>query len=216
MRLMPPAAMKALRQPHISPIHAPMGAAHTVATDTPVRMKDMARANSEAGTSRMASAADMDQKPPRAMPSATRATSSVGRLLARAERAFDSTSITVKASITHRRSMRRVSSGSEGAATAATSAVTVTAWPAAPSLTRRSLAIAVSRLAGRNSAVTRPNTPSAMEATAVQRASVGSAAGGGGLLGAASARAPAGASRQVEQEGDEDTGKALGMDGRPW
>jgi hypothetical protein len=48
------------------------------------------------------------------------------------------------------------------------SAVAVTACPAAPSLTPRSAAIGVSRLAGRNSAVTRPNTPIAKENTPAQ------------------------------------------------
>lgn len=130
-------------------------------------------------------------------------------LPARADITLDSTSSSVKAIMTIRRSMRRVSSGSDGAATAATSAVTVTAWPAAPSLTRRSLAMAVSRLAGKNSAVTRPKTPRAMDATAAQRASVGSGAEWG--VGVASAAtAPVGASRQAEQEGEEDTGKAFG------
>ena len=43
----------------------------------------------------------------------------------------------------------------------ATSAVAVTACPAIPSLTPRLLAIGVNRLAGRNSATIRPNTPRA-------------------------------------------------------
>lgn len=56
----------------------------------------------------------------------------------------------------------------DGAPTAPTSAVTVIAWPAAPSLMPRSVAIAVSRLIDRNSAITRPNTPSVSDAMAGQ------------------------------------------------
>ncbi len=50
----------------------------------------------------------------------------------------------------------------------ATTAVAVTAWPATPSVMPRLAAIGVSRLAGRNSAVTRPNTPRVSENTAPQ------------------------------------------------
>lgn len=56
----------------------------------------------------------------------------------------------------------------DGAPTAPTGAVTVIAWPAAPSLMSRSVAIAVSRLIGRNSDITRPNTPSVSDAMAGQ------------------------------------------------
>jgi hypothetical protein len=87
-----PAAMKALRQPHTSPIHAPTGAAQTVAMDTPVRISDIARAKSARAPGACASAADIDQKPPSATPSITRATSSTGRLLAVAASTLDSSS----------------------------------------------------------------------------------------------------------------------------
>jgi len=177
-RLTAPAAMKALRQPQTSPIHAPTGAAQTVATDTPARISDMARANWGSGTSRIVSAADIDQNPPRATPSITRAASSRARLPAVAASTLDSTSRALRASMTWRRSRRRVSSGSDGAATAPTRAVAVTAWPAAPSLTPRSVAMAVSRLAGRNSAMTRPKTPIVSEATAGQWVSAAGAAAG--------------------------------------
>lgn len=50
----------------------------------------------------------------------------------------------------------------------AAAAVAVSAWPAIPSLTPSSVAIGVGRPAGRNSAVTRPNTPSAIATTAPQ------------------------------------------------
>src|SRR5262249_43137905 len=53
----------------------------------------------------------------------------------------------------------------------------VTAWPAAPSEMPRSAAIGVSRLAGRNSAVTRPNTPSDSDTIAGHRGSARSSAG---------------------------------------
>ena len=56
----------------------------------------------------------------------------------------------------------------DGAPTAPNSAVTVIAWPAAPSLMPRSVAIAVSRLIDRNSDITRPNTPSVSDAMAGQ------------------------------------------------
>lgn len=52
----------------------------------------------------------------------------------------------------------------------ATAAVAVSAWPAIPSLTPSSVAIGVGRPAGRNSAVTRPNTPSAIATTAPPQA----------------------------------------------
>ena len=74
-----PAATKALRHPHSSPIQAPIGAAQTVATETPVRMSDIARAKRCSGTRRIASAAAIDQKPPSATPSITRATSKRGQ-----------------------------------------------------------------------------------------------------------------------------------------
>ncbi len=52
--------------------------------------------------------------------------------------------------------------------TSATAAVAVTACPAMPSEIPRSFAIGVSRLAGRNSAPTSPNTPSVIAITAPQ------------------------------------------------
>ena len=110
--------MNALRQPQSSPIHAPIGAAQTVATDTPVRISDIARANWCSGTSRIASAAAIDQKPPSATPSITRAISSVQRLSAVAASPLDSTSSRVSATITCLRSRRLVSRGMDGAATA--------------------------------------------------------------------------------------------------
>ena len=167
-RLSAPAATKALRQPQTSPIQAPSGAAQTVATDTPARITDIARANRRSGTSRIASAAAIDQKPPSATPRITRAASSTPSEDAVTASRLDSTSSSVSATMTARRSKRRVSSGMDGAATAPTSAVAVTVWPAAPALMPRSAAIAVSRLAGRNSAVTRPKTPSVSEAMALQ------------------------------------------------
>ncbi|BEV48612.1 hypothetical protein BconGalA64_11110 [Burkholderia contaminans] len=51
----------------------------------------------------------------------------------------------------------------------------VTACPATPSVTPRLSAIGVNRLAGRNSAVTSPNTPSVIAKTAPQAGSRGAA-----------------------------------------
>ena len=69
-----------------------------------------------------------------------------------------------------------------GAAMAPTIAVAVTAWPAAPSVMCRSAANGVSRLAGRNSAVTRPKTPSESETIAPQAGAI-SALGSAGIDG---------------------------------
>lgn len=62
---------------------------------------------------------------------------------------------------TQRRSIFRVAVVISSPVTNATSAVAVTACPAMPSLTPRLAAIGVNKLAGRNSATIRPNTPSA-------------------------------------------------------
>ncbi len=178
-------------------------------------MNDIARGNFDSGTSRIASAAAIDQNPPSATPSITRAVSNGHRLSATTASALDSTSSVVSASITCLRSMRRVSSGIDGAAMAPIRAVAVTVCPAAPSLMDRSEASAVSRLAGRNSAVTRPNTPSASAPTAAQRAGTSSPAMVGEAVSASGE--PGSSSRpsavQSEQEG-EDTGEGIRGSGR--
>ncbi|MNC73016.1 hypothetical protein D3C75_1241480 [compost metagenome] len=60
--------------------------------------------------------------------------------------------------------------------TSATSAVAVTDCPATPSLTPRLSAIGVNRLAGKNSAMIRPNTPSPSDQTARQAGTIGALA----------------------------------------
>ena len=89
-----------------------------------------------------------------------------------AARRLDRTSSNVSVHSTSLRSMLLVKIASVNPAMAPTTAVAVTVWPAAPSVMLRSLAMRVSRLAGRNSAVTRPNTPSDRETTAAQSGSV--------------------------------------------
>ena len=148
----------------------------------------MARGSRDSGTSRMAIAPDIDQNPPSATPRITRAASSTGSDQAKAASRLDSTSRVISPHITSRRSMRLVTIASAGAAMAATTAVAVTVWPAAPSLMPRSADSFVSRLAGRNSVVTRPKTPSAIEKTAGHAGSVRS-------CGSAAARAAASAER---------------------
>lgn len=120
-----PATTKAERQPSVAPIHAPTGAAQTVATETPVRMMAMARGIFSSGTSLSASAADMAQKPPRPMPSRTREANSMKRPLAKAASVLEMISSVVSPSNVQRRSMLRVPMTTPGPATAATSAVTV-------------------------------------------------------------------------------------------
>jgi hypothetical protein len=150
---------KAARQPHRSPIYAPIGAAQTVATETPVSDIDIARGTNRVGTSRMVKAPAIDQKPPSPIPKSTRASRRVVSPVAVAARMLDRTSSSVSVHSTSLRSMFLVKIASVSPAMPPTIAVAVTVWPAAPSVTLRSFAIRVSRLAGRNSAVTRPNTP---------------------------------------------------------
>jgi AraC-like DNA-binding protein len=116
------ATRKAVRQPQCSPIQAPIGAAQTVATETPVSTTAIARGMSRGGTRRIASAAAMDQKPPRATPSSTRAASSVGRLEAVAAIAFERMRIMVRPSSTQRRSRFDAPTTTAGPAMAPTTA----------------------------------------------------------------------------------------------
>lgn len=80
-----------------------------------------------------------------------------------------------KPSSTTRRSSPRVRPGTSSPANKATTAVTVTAWPANASDTPISPPMGVSKLAGRYSAVNKPNTPIASENTAIQAAEAGAA-----------------------------------------
>src|ERR1700761_1380648 len=139
-----------------------------VARDTPLNMIDSARGTMAPAPRRMAVAADMVQTPPIAMPSNTRPARMVGRFGAYATNTFETISNTEKASNTQRRSILRVAVAINRLVSIATAAVAVTACPASPSVTPRLDAIGVSRLAGKNSAVTNPKTPSASEKTAPQ------------------------------------------------
>lgn len=141
----------------------------------PLKIIDSARGSSLAGTSRIATAAAMLQKPPSATPSSMRISSSTPRLDDRATSRFDAIISVEKASSTWRRSKRRVRRGTSRPANSATTAVIVTACPASASDTRISAAIGVSRLAGRYSAVSKPNTPIVSENTAIQAGAAGSA-----------------------------------------
>ncbi len=140
----------------------------------PLKIIDSARGSDAAGTRRMATAAAMLQKPPRAMPSRMRINNSTTRLDENATSRLDAIISVENPNSTRRRSMPRVRPGTSNPANKATTAVTVTAWPASASDTPRSRAIGVSRLAGRYSAVSRPNTPIARENTAIQAGVVGS------------------------------------------
>ena len=131
-------------------------------------MTDKAFGTTASGTSRIMVAAESVQKPPSAMPSSTRPASSMARLDAIATRRFEKIRRTERPSSTSRRSILRVTTVISRLVTSATAAVAVTAWPAMPSEILRSAAIGVSRLAGRNSAPTSPNTPNVIDITAPQ------------------------------------------------
>lgn len=132
----------------------------------PLKMIDNARGNKALGTRRIATAAAMLQNPPRAMPSKMRINNSTAKLEETATNRLEATINVEKPSNTQRRSMPRVRPGTNKPANSATTAVTVTAWPASASDTPRSVAISVNKLAGRYSAVSKPNTPIASENTA--------------------------------------------------
>ena len=149
-----------------------------MAADTPVKMIEIARATSRCGTRRRHSAGASDQKPPSAKPSATRAANRIQTLDASAASRFDTTSSSTRARTITRRSIRPSPTTTIGPANAPTSAVAVTAWPAVPLDTPSPRAMGVSRLAGRNSAVTSANTPSVSESTAPQAARAGPAPSG--------------------------------------
>src|ERR1700754_1683363 len=139
-------------------------------------MMDSARGTIASGTRRMAVAADIVQKPPIAMPSNTRPSRTTVRLGANATSRFEPISSTEKANRTKRRSVLRVITEMARLVTSAIAAVAVTGCPAMPSVTPMLDAIAVRRLAGRNSAVMRPNTPRVIAKTAPQAAGASSGA----------------------------------------
>ncbi len=143
-----------------------------VAAETPLKMIDKARGTDASGTRRIVNAADIVQNPPSAAPSRTRPTSSMGRLRAKAAMRLDINRRIVKPSIRIRRSRFRMTAVTRRLDSRAKAAVAVTVCPAAPSLILKSAAIGVSKLAGRNSAVTKANTPSAIEPTAAQAGSL--------------------------------------------
>jgi hypothetical protein len=123
------AAVNVLRQPHSPPIQAPSGAAHTVATDTPVSTTDIARANWCSGHQahrqrrghRPEAAQRQSQQHPRGQQQ--------GSVDAVAARMLETSSRAVSARSTTLRSKRCVANGMVGAAMAPTMAVAVTAWP---------------------------------------------------------------------------------------
>ncbi|KWV89677.1 hypothetical protein PFLmoz3_00661 [Pseudomonas fluorescens] len=117
----------------------------------------------------------MLQNPPRAIPSKMRINNSTAKLEETATRRLEATISVENPSNTQRRSIPRVRPGTNKPANSATTAVTVTAWPASASDTPRSVAISVNKLAGRYSAVSNPNTPIASEKTAIHAGAAGSA-----------------------------------------
>ena len=151
-----------------------------VAAETPETMIDRALGTLASGTSRITTAVESDQKPPSAAPSSSRPASSTSTLPANATIRLETISSSEKPISTCRRSIRWVKAATSRLATTPIAAVAVTACPARPSLMRRSPAIGVSRLAGRNSAPTRLKTPRLMAKTAAQAPAVeagGEAAG---------------------------------------
>lgn len=115
-----------------------------------------------AGTRRIVVAVDIAQKPPMAIPNSRRPSRRNASESAKATIRLETICSTEKNISTQRRSILRVAVAISRPVTNATSAVAVTACPAIPSLTPRLLAIGVNRLAGRNSATIRPNTPRAV------------------------------------------------------
>lgn len=107
------------------------------------------------------------------MPNRMRINSNTVRLDENATSRLDAIISVENPSSTTRRSMPRVRPGTSNPANNATTAVTVTACPANACDTPRSTAIGVNRLAGKYSAVSRPNTPIARENTAIQAGLVG-------------------------------------------
>ena len=97
--------------------------------------------------------------------------SSMGKLKAKAAIRLEISKRIVKPSIRVRRSRFRMTAVTKRLESSATMAVAETVCPAAPSLILKSAAIGVSRLAGRNSAVTREKTPRANAPTAAQAGS---------------------------------------------
>ena len=108
-------------------------------------------------------AVDIAQNPPIATPSNSRPISRTCSVGAKATSRLEMICSTEKNINTQRRSIFLVAGVMSNPVTSATSAVAVTACPAIPSDTPRLAAIGVSKLAGRNSAVIRPNTPSPSE-----------------------------------------------------
>lgn len=139
----------------------------------PLKIIERALGTSAAGTKRIATAAAIAQKPPRATPNNVRMTSSTIKL---EEKATNKLEITIKnenASNTHRLSKDRVRPGKINPEHNAATAVTVTVWPATASDTPSSEAIGVRRLAGKYSDVNNPKTPIVRENTAVHAGAVG-------------------------------------------
>ncbi|MNE08499.1 hypothetical protein D3C80_1011500 [compost metagenome] len=143
----------------------------------PLKMIESARGNKAPGTKRIATAAAMLQNPPSAMPSKIRINNSTAKLEETATKRLDAIINVENPSNTQRRSILRVRPGTNRPANSATTAVTVTAWPASASDTPSSVAIGVNRLAGRYSAVSKPNTPMANDNTAIHAGVAGSASG---------------------------------------
>ncbi|MND81731.1 hypothetical protein D3C80_735360 [compost metagenome] len=134
-----------------------------MATDTLEKITASAFGTLSAGTSRIAVAVDIAQKPPMAIPSSKRPNSNTFRVGANATSRLEIICSTEKNISTQRRSIFFVAGVISKPVTSATSAVAVTACPAMPSVTPRLAAIGVNKLAGKNSAVIRPNTPSPSE-----------------------------------------------------
>ena len=137
----------------------------TVARALPPFKMASARVTLRAGTSRMAVAAERDQKPPTDTPMRTRPIMYMAKPCAEAINAPDTAMEAVIHSRRDLRSIRRASAGTERLVNTANAPDTAIAWPAMPSLTRRSVAIGVSRLTGMNSEAMSAKTHSAMANT---------------------------------------------------
>lgn len=146
-------------------MNEPSGRLTTVATEMPAVMNDDARMTDSGRTSRAATPAPIDQNPPRATPSSSRATMSTVKFGAIAPSRSASTSRRLSDHSTILRSIREVAMVTIGALTAPARPVATTIRPAVPMLTSRSSAIAVRRPIGRNSESTSTNEPRDTDST---------------------------------------------------
>src|ERR1017187_3448792 len=120
------------------------------------------------GTRRMTVAVPNDQKPPMTMPRRARATISTAKFGAMAMMTSDESINPVIPMSTWRRLKRPASVAMNKLVATAKRPEIEIAWPAIPSVARRSWAMGVNKLTGINSEAISSDTQSAMEPTALQ------------------------------------------------